>query len=64
MSRNRTRRVSCHRVVRSDGRVGGFGFPGGTAEKIRRLRREGVVIQDQRVNLARFRIRSPRLLIS
>ncbi|MBI4132474.1 MAG: MGMT family protein [Candidatus Sungbacteria bacterium] len=64
VSYNRDRGIPCHRVVRSDGRVGGFGFPGGTAEKIRRLRREGVAIRNQRVNLARFRIRSPRMLIS
>lgn len=64
MSLNRNRKTPCHRVVRSDGRVGGFGFPGGTPEKIRRLKREGVAIKNQRINLARFRIHSPRLLIS
>ena len=45
-------RVPCHRVVRSDGTVGGFGgkTSGKTIEeKIRMLRREGVEIRDGRI---------------
>jgi O-6-methylguanine DNA methyltransferase len=45
-------RVPCHRVVRSDGSIGGFG--GKTSgknveEKIRMLRREGVEIKNGRI---------------
>lgn len=60
---NRDPKTPCHRVVRSDGRVGGFGLPGGTARKVEKLRAEGVLIQDDRINLGRFRIRSPRSLV-
>ncbi len=66
MSRNRDPKIPCHRVVRSDGRVGGFsagGRTGGTARKIAKLRAEGVRIAGERVNIRRYRIRSPRLLV-
>lgn len=43
LGNNRSSRVPCHRVVRKDGHVGGF--RDGTREKVRRLRREGVVIR-------------------
>ena len=45
-------RVPCHRVVRSDGSIGGFGgkTSGKTVEeKIRMLRREGVEIRNGRI---------------
>ena len=45
-------RVPCHRVVRSDGSVGGFGgkTSGKTVkEKIRLLRREGVEIRKGKI---------------
>ena len=37
-------RVPCHRVVRSDGGLGGYSGPGGIATKRRMLREEGVDI--------------------
>ena len=40
-------RIPCHRVVRSDGYVGGFMC--GVEEKIRLLRSEGVVVEKNRV---------------
>ena len=45
-------RVPCHRVVRSDGSIGGFGgkTSGKTVEeKIRMLRREGVEIRNGKI---------------
>lgn len=45
-------RVPCHRVVRSDGTVGGFGgkTSGKTAErKIRLLRKENVRVKNRRI---------------
>lgn len=39
--------VPCHRVVNSDGRLGGYAF--GVARKIKLLTQEGIVIQDGKV---------------
>ncbi len=44
-------RVPCHRVVGSDGRL--VGYAGGLDEKRRMLRREGIVLNRDRVDLAR-----------
>lgn len=33
--------VPCHRVVRSDGTLGGYSGPGGAAKKLRMLKAEG-----------------------
>ena len=60
MSRNRDRSTPCHRVVRSDGRVGGYGFPGGSSRKAEKLRGEGIAVKDGRIDLGRYRIPSPR----
>ena len=32
--------VPCHRVIKSDGTIGGFSAPGGLASKLRLLRKE------------------------
>ena len=34
-------RVPCHRVIRSDGSLGGFSAPGGTKTKKKLLKKEG-----------------------
>ena len=34
-------KVPCHRVIRSDGTLGGFSSPGGTKTKKKLLKREG-----------------------
>lgn len=47
------RRVPCHRVVRSDGSVGGFAS--GTNAKIALLKREGVEVKKGKVSLKKFR---------
>ena len=38
--------IPCHRVLRSDGTIGGFSSPSGVEEKLRMLRLEGVVLSD------------------
>jgi deoxyribonuclease V len=39
----------CYKVVHSDGRVGEYSAPGGTAEKIEKLQAEGVPVEEGRV---------------
>jgi len=41
MNKNRDPKVYCHRVIKSDGTIGGYA--GGTAAKIRILKREGAI---------------------
>ena len=41
LNQNRDPEVPCHRVIRSDGTVGGYGM-GGSQVKLSRLREEGV----------------------
>lgn len=40
-------KVPCHRVVRSDGVVGGFAS--GSEKKIQLLRKEGVIVEDSKI---------------
>lgn len=47
-----SRQVPCHRIIRSDGLVGGFAL--GTRTKILLLRKEGVVVRNGRVDLRKF----------
>jgi len=44
--------VPCHRVVRSDGSVGGFAK--GSKKKIELLRKEGVIVNKNRIYLKQF----------
>ena len=51
-------KVPCHRVVRSDGTIGGYAF--GTTKKISILKREGITVKNGKVSdfekkLFRFR---------
>lgn len=39
--------VPCHRVVNTDGRLGGYAGP--SAEKIKRLQAEGVTVKDDKI---------------
>lgn len=49
MAANRNPAIPCHRVVRSDGTLGGFNR--GVAEKIRLLRAEGIRVEGRRILL-------------
>lgn len=52
-------RVPCHRVVKSDGQIGGYAKGGKT--KTVMLRKEGIEIKNGRIiNLARYLCRLPR----
>ncbi len=48
-------RCPCHRVVRSDGTVGGFAS--GTKKKIQLLRNEGIAVREGKVDLTKFCIK-------
>lgn len=52
LNKNCDPKVSCHRVVRSDGAIGGFRR--GTAAKIKILRKEGVKIINGKVLLEKY----------
>lgn len=41
--------IPCHRVLRSDGSIGGFSSPSGVDEKLHMLQLEGVVLNDRRM---------------
>lgn len=43
MKKNYDKKVPCHRVIRSDGKIGGYN--GGEAKKIKLLREEGFLKQ-------------------
>lgn len=45
-------KVPCHRVINSDGKVGGFAS--GTKNKIKLLRKEGIEVINDRVDLKKF----------
>lgn len=46
--------VPCHRVVKSDGSLGGYSYDCGAAKKIELLEQEGVVITNGRIDLKLF----------
>ena len=47
LNKNRSASVPCHRVVRSDGRVGGFAHGGRKKEEM--LRKEGILIEKGKI---------------
>ena len=38
--------VPCHRVIKSDGSIGGYSGPGGVAQKIKLLKQEGIDVNN------------------
>lgn len=51
----RAPKVPCHRVVKSDGKIGGYA--GGVKEKIKLLKKEGIQIKNNQINLKKFGFR-------
>jgi methylated-DNA-[protein]-cysteine S-methyltransferase len=45
-------KVPCHRVINSDGRIGGFAS--GTKNKIKMLKAEGVGVINERIDLKKY----------
>lgn len=52
LNRNRDPRIPCHRVVRSDGKIGGYNR--GIPAKMKLLRQEGVVVTGYRAASTTF----------
>lgn len=52
--------VPCHRVVRSDGKVGHYSASGGTPKKIKMLNAEGVAVKDGKVDLGTYSAKNLR----
>ncbi len=48
--------VPCHRVIRSDGSIGGFAT--GSKKKIELLRNEGIEINNNKIDLEKFGFKS------
>ncbi|MFH1416287.1 MAG: MGMT family protein [Elusimicrobiota bacterium] len=42
-------RVPCHRVVKSDGSIGGYTAAGGLKKKVSLLKKEGVIVRENRI---------------
>ncbi len=52
MNKNPYKEVPCHRVIKSNGEIGGFAK--GIKEKIRLLEKEGVEIKNNKINLIEY----------
>jgi methylated-DNA-[protein]-cysteine S-methyltransferase len=62
LCRNPYSEVPCYRVVCTDGAIGGYSAPGGSATKARKLRADGLEVKGlQVVGLQRYVVRLPRL---
>ncbi len=47
LNKNKNKSVPCHRVVRSNGEIGGFAT--GTKNKIKLLKKEGITIKNNKI---------------
>jgi methylated-DNA-[protein]-cysteine S-methyltransferase len=52
LNKNRNSEIPCHRVIMSDGKIGGYNK--GTKRKLTLLKREGVLIKNRRCNLTKI----------
>jgi len=52
LNKNFSPDIPCHRVIRSNGSIGGY--RGNLLKKIRKLKSEGVIIKNNRIDLKKF----------
>lgn len=52
LNKNHSKEVPCHRVIRSNGEIGGFAR--GTKNKIKLLRKEGILIKNNKTDLKKY----------
>jgi len=52
LNKNVSKLVPCHRVIKSDGSVGGFRW--GSREKIKKLKKEGVKVKNGKIDLGKY----------
>jgi alkylated DNA nucleotide flippase Atl1 len=47
-------RYPCYKIIRSDGSLGGYTSKHGVKDKIRKLRKDGIEIKKNRIDLKRY----------
>jgi len=52
LNKNTSKSIPCHRVIKSDGKVGGFSR--GTKNKIKLLKKEGIKIKNNKIDLKKY----------
>lgn len=55
LNKNRNPKIPCHRVIRSNGKIGGYRY--GQKKKATLLQKEGVVIRNGRCSLTSWQIK-------
>jgi len=46
--------IPCYKVVKSSGEVGNYSAKGGTDKKIKLLRKDGIIVKDNKVDLKKY----------
>ncbi len=54
LSANDPKEAPCHRVVASNGKVGGYSAPGGVKKKIALLKRDKIKVKNGKIDLSRY----------
>ena len=52
LNKNQSKNVPCHRVVKSNGCIGGFN--GGVKKKTEMLRRDGVIARNNKIDMMKY----------
>ena len=52
LNKNKSKEIPCHRIIKSSGEIGGFAR--GTKNKIKLLKKEGIIIKNNKINLKKY----------